>query len=146
MNDEVFRVIRAAVESNRWTMVAYYDGISRHLTQALSESGLISTPAMRQAVEACKAFDDECPPGFNTCADEYGTPGYKAVRRAARRALAEEAERAPKPRARYEVGTSTEKLPFYVYDTEAQRRPAHGLTEQQARAVAATLNELERGK
>jgi len=130
----------------------YDPGIASDIVADLFSAGLLVTPAMERLAAALRAglFNDgsmsrsQCGKEVRVFlrSEEAAWEYYQSV------GAFNEAERAAREKpelARFEVGTSTEKRPFYVYDTVEQRRTAHGLTEPQARVVADTLNrEAER--
>jgi len=115
---------------------------SKSVVSALDAAGLLVTPAMERAVEACKRY-------ANWCVGEWHVAsGAEAVLQAGRALLAEEAERAPKPKwvARLTVGggwrvdngVPCPEPPQNVYKEVAGT--VGNLTESQARAVAEALN------
>ena len=115
-------------------------GMSIHVDRLVLEieaAGLLRTGLEERAVAACKTFEREC---IHPYSPSDGTPGYKAIRRVGREAIAAERE---KERPLWSIGQ--------LGDTKPERwgvfRRAHSaneFTEAEARCVAEALNHLSR--
>jgi uncharacterized DUF497 family protein len=132
-HEEAEEVVRGRLKHREWSALGY-DALARHIVEGLDQRGLLATPATRQAVEACKGYARYQDLEPHLAKRPLAFSEAEAVRDAGRALLAEEAERAPKPR-------------WVVVGREIRRDGnAYGFcsfeTEQQARAVSAALNGL----
>lgn len=133
MNDEAVRLIERVhipYVSERQIAGTW---LAKDIVAKLAAANLLATPAMRRAVEACKALASD------QSTWRYSNQG-PACMDAGKALLAEEAERAPKPR--WSVDAE-----HYIVDRDTGHRWLGGdFSRRQAEAVRDTLNGLEHGK
>jgi hypothetical protein len=148
MNEQIKKAeecVRQHAQHLRWGIAGDRDTF-RWIAEALDAEGLLATPAMRQAVEACKHHFRQFPDSADrfladdSCC-ECSIAGRAALAEDAER-MAKEAERAPKPRYALEAFEFNGRVKA-TYDGSFVTTL---LTREQAEAVRDTLNGLERGK
>lgn len=141
-NELVVRLIHGRLARVGWGVGMTGLETAEHLAEGLADAGLLSTPAMRASAEACKRLFVSRPvprPSPGSDVEDCWDCG--------RALLAEEAERAPKPRWVAQPYRDGGDMWFVGGGWSASERPsevhrAGGFTQQQAEVVAQALNSL----